>query len=237
MDQAQRNTVDSPTKPEAAPRVQSLEHVATPPAPAVADQNRVGATPTPDALNTPATPATPATGSATMNEPPAPPPPPDVKMKAPKVAPPPSKPVGKQKAIEPTQKVEQPTKAPSKKPQANQPSQSANEPSLDDLLKDSPDTKAPARPRLDKKALTTGDITAGMSAVAGKAQACFKGTNGNAVVRATVAPSGQVTKVTISGAFAGKPEGACVQAVVQSATFPPWDGGPQSFGYTYLLSE
>jgi hypothetical protein len=37
--------------------------------------------------------------------------------------------------------------------------------------------------------------------------------------------------------FAGTPVAACVEAAVKSASFPPWDGGPQSFGYSYLLSE
>ena len=75
------------------------------------------------------------------------------------------------------------------------------------------------------------------SALASKAQACYKGTQGTASVKMTVAPSGKVTKVTIGGAFAGKPEGQCVSALAQSATFPPWDGGPQTVNYSYLLSE
>jgi hypothetical protein len=43
--------------------------------------------------------------------------------------------------------------------------------------------------------------------------------------------------VTVSGAFAGTPVGACVEGAVQLATFPPWDGGPQSVNYSYLLAE
>jgi hypothetical protein len=76
-----------------------------------------------------------------------------------------------------------------------------------------------------------------MTAAAPRAQACFAGTQGLAVVRLTVAPSGQVQAVTVTGAFAGTPVAACVERAVRAATFPPWDGGPQSFGYDYLLSD
>ncbi len=116
------------------------------------------------------------------------------------------------------------------------------DPSFDDLLKeagvaDGGGAKKDATPHLDKKSLSGDDITRNMGALASKAQACYKGTQGTASVKMTVAPSGKVTKVTIGGAFAGKPEGQCVAALAQSATFPPWDGGPQTVNYSYLLSE
>jgi hypothetical protein len=57
------------------------------------------------------------------------------------------------------------------------------------------------------------------------------------MVKLTVAPSGQVSKASVGGAFAGTPEGACVEAAVKSASFPPWDGGPQSFTYSYMLAD
>ena len=41
----------------------------------------------------------------------------------------------------------------------------------------------------------------------------------------------------MTGMFDGKPEADCVSKAVTAATFPPWDGGPQSFTYSYLLSE
>jgi len=56
-------------------------------------------------------------------------------------------------------------------------------------------------------------------------------------VKLTVAPTGQVQKVSVTGVFAGTPVAACVEQAVRGATFPAWDGGPQSFGYSYLLSE
>ncbi len=113
------------------------------------------------------------------------------------------------------------------------------EPSFDALLKEAgvSDAKKQAKPTLDKKSLSGGDIKTGMSAVAGKAQACYAGTQGAAAVKLTVAPSGQVQKVSVSGAFAGTPVAACVTAAVKSAQFPPWDGGPQTINYSYLLSE
>lgn len=113
------------------------------------------------------------------------------------------------------------------------------EPSFDALLKEAgvSDQKKVTGPKLDKKSLSGGDIKAGMGSIASKAQACYAGTQGTAAVKLTVAPSGQVQKVTVTGVFAGTPVAACVEKAVKSATFPPWDGGPQSFGYSYLLSE
>lgn len=113
------------------------------------------------------------------------------------------------------------------------------EPSFDALLKEAgvSDQKKAAKPTLDKKSLSGADIKTGMGSVAGKAQACFAGTQGTAAVKLTVAPSGQVSKVTVTGVFAGTPVASCVEAAVKSASFPPWDGGPQSFAYSYLLAE
>ena len=56
-------------------------------------------------------------------------------------------------------------------------------------------------------------------------------------MKLTVSPDGKVEKVKVTGQFAGTPVGACVESAVKGASFPPWDGGPQSFGYSYLLSE
>ncbi len=113
-----------------------------------------------------------------------------------------------------------------------------NEPSFDALLKEAgvPDKK-PEKQHLEKKSLSGGDIKTGMSSVAGKAQACYAGTQGTAAVKLTVAPDGTVQKVTVTGVFAGTPVGACVEAAVKGAKFPAWEGGPQSFGYSYLLAE
>ena len=113
------------------------------------------------------------------------------------------------------------------------------EPSFDALLKEAgvSDPKKDTKPKLDRKSLSGGDIKSGMSAVAGKAAGCYQGTQGTATVKLTVSPSGQVAKASVTGVFAGTPVAACVVAAVKSTSFPPWDGGPQSFGYSYLLSE
>lgn len=113
------------------------------------------------------------------------------------------------------------------------------EPSFDALLKEAgvSQDKKPVQPKLEKKSLSSADIKTGMNAVAGKAQACYNGQQGTAQVKLTVAPDGTVQKVSVSGVFAGTPVGSCVESAVKGAKFPAWDGGPQSFGFSYLLAE
>ena len=98
-------------------------------------------------------------------------------------------------------------------------------------------TLAGPKPKLEKKSLTTDDFKAGMATIAAQAQACYKGTQGTASVKLTIGPTGSVTKVTVGGAFAGKPEATCVANAVKAAKFPAWDGGPQSFTYSYMLAD
>jgi hypothetical protein len=115
-----------------------------------------------------------------------------------------------------------------------------NEPSFDALLKQAgvdENAKKVVKPKLDKKELTGDDFKQGMNAIAGRAQACYKGTQGTASAVVMVAPSGHVSSVKVTGQFAGKPEAECVSNAVKSATFPAWDGGPQHFTYPFLLSE
>jgi hypothetical protein len=95
------------------------------------------------------------------------------------------------------------------------------------------------KPVLDKKELTSSDIRKGMGSATGQAKACFDqlGVAGTVGVRAVVAPSGQVTKVVATGAFAGTPTGNCVADAVKGVSFPAWDGPPMTINYSYLLSE
>jgi hypothetical protein len=95
----------------------------------------------------------------------------------------------------------------------------------------------PVAPRPDRTSLSADDIERGMTAVAGKAQACFAGTQGPASLRLTVAPTGRVVTATATGPFAGTAVGACVERAARDATFPPWHGEPQSFGYSYRLAN
>ena len=132
----------------------------------------------------------------------------------------------------------EPPKEVAKEPETKAEPKGDGEPSFDQLLKEAGvQDKKPQKPKLDKKSLSGADIKKGMGSVAGNAQACFNGTQGTAIVKLTVAPSGQVEKVKVSGVFAGTQVGACVEAAVRNAKFPAWDGGPQSFGYSYLLAE
>ncbi len=113
------------------------------------------------------------------------------------------------------------------------------DPDFDQLLKEAgvDQTKKVQKPVLAKKELSSDDFKKGMAAIAAKAQACYKGTQGTVTFKVNVAPTGRISKVTVTGAFAGKPEGECVQGAVQGASFPAWDGAPQSFTYSYLLAE
>jgi len=143
---------------------------------------------------------------------------------------------------EPQPKKEE-QKAPDKnektKPVATKGGETEGEPSFDALLKEAgvSDQKKDTKPKLDKKSLTGDDFKKAMGAVEGKAKDCYKGTQGTALVKLTVAPSGSINKITVTGDFAGKPEASCVQSAIKAATFPPWDGGPQTFTYAVLLSD
>lgn len=184
-----------------------------------------------------------------------PPPAPVAEVEAPVAAPPPvetapatvsKKPPAKSKGAD-VHKVEitNQTAAPAAKPAApekkvvEKPAGKEGEPNFDDLLKEAGVKDGPkaAKPVLEKKSLSGGDFKNGMAGITSKAQACYAGTQGTAAVKLTVGPDGHVTKASVSGAFAGTPVAACVEAAVRSATFPAWDGGPQSFGYSFLLSE
>ncbi len=127
--------------------------------------------------------------------------------------------------------------APAAKPEGKKAAGGEQDPSFDALLKEAGVKEKKEVVKLDKKELSGEEFKKGMAAITAKAQACYKGTQGSANVKLTIAPSGQVSKVAISGPFAGTPEADCVSAAVKSASFPAWDGGPQSFGYPILLSE
>ena len=134
--------------------------------------------------------------------------------------------------------VEDTPGAPDKKDDAKKKKPEPGDPDFDKLLKEAGyQEKQAEAPKLDKKSLSGDDIKKSMNAVASKVASCYAGEQGTAAVRLTVAPTGQIQKVTVTGEFAGTPVGACVEGAVQLATFPPWDGGPQSVNYSYLLAE
>ena len=78
-----------------------------------------------------------------------------------------------------------------------------------------------------------------MGAVARQAQGCFDqhGVAGHVKIKATVDPSGKVTKADAQGEFAGTPTGACVAAAAKSASFPAWTGAPMTISYGFTLTE
>jgi hypothetical protein len=90
-----------------------------------------------------------------------------------------------------------------------------------------------------KTELTSKEIRAGLGAINGKAKACYDkyGIAGTVKVRLTIDPSGNVSKASASGDFAGTPTGDCVAAAVKSASFPTWDGAPVSTTHVVLLAD
>jgi hypothetical protein len=95
----------------------------------------------------------------------------------------------------------------------------------------------PAKPA--KESLDSKDIRTGMGAVAKQAQACYDnyGIAGHVKIKATVEPSGKVTKAEATGEFAGTPTGTCVANAAKSASFPAWSGAPMTISYGFTLIE
>ncbi|HEX3763394.1 MAG TPA: hypothetical protein VHW23_32085 [Kofleriaceae bacterium] len=93
--------------------------------------------------------------------------------------------------------------------------------------------RKPSKAAAGRTSLSSDDLERAMGAVAGRARACLAGTTATASLRLTVAPSGQIAQVAVTGPLAGTPAGACVERAVRTATFPPWDGVAQSFDYSY----
>ncbi|MBK9070440.1 MAG: hypothetical protein IPL79_05490 [Myxococcales bacterium] len=123
---------------------------------------------------------------------------------------------------------------------------STGDKSIDDLLSDASsrtgivDREAEAEQRkIERTELSRSDIKKAFGAVSPAASGCYKKHKeaGTVAVRVTVMPSGKVTKVTASGAFAGTPTGDCVVAATQGASFPEWDGSQTTLSYSFLLGE
>jgi hypothetical protein len=93
--------------------------------------------------------------------------------------------------------------------------------------------------KAERTELASKDMRAGLSKIEGKAKSCYDkyGIAGTAKVKLTIDPKGTVSKATATGEFAGTPTGDCVVAAVKSATFPDWDGAPQSTTFVVLLSD
>lgn len=149
---------------------------------------------------------------------------------------------GKRAAVEKAEPAKTEVKPAETKPEPKKPvdakTKAADGEDFDALLKEAGvQEKKADKPKLEKKTLSSDDFRKVMGGLEGKAKACYKGTQGNAVVKLTVAPSGQVSKLTVGGEFGGKPEAACIEKAFKSATFPPWDGAPMTYTYAVLLSD
>jgi len=76
-----------------------------------------------------------------------------------------------------------------------------------------------------------------MTTLTDRVHTCYKGTPANVMVKLTIDPSGQVSKLVVAPPFAGKPEGDCVESAVKTVTFDAWDGRAQTYSFSYLLSD
>lgn len=230
-----RGPVAAPAPTPVKPSVTPLADDKVARAPAIAAgsaaptrEDSAAATPAPPPLDE-ATPVTAKSGKAAPAKPTAVKP--QAKGKQPGKTADDGKQIGKASDVEPAK--------PEKKPATTKKGKGSDgDQSFDDLLKEAGvEQKKDVKPKLDKTQLSGDDFKRGMAAIAARAQACYKGTQGTASVKITIAPSGKVAKVSVGGQFTGKPEADCVASAVKAAQFPPWDGPSQSFGYSYLLSE
>ena len=78
--------------------------------------------------------------------------------------------------------------------------------------------------------LATGPVSRsalidGLNAVKPRIHACYQAHRvpGTAMVNIAIAKSGRVSSAQVTGKFAGTPTGACVEAAVKNAWFPPSD--------------
>jgi predicted Zn finger-like uncharacterized protein len=92
---------------------------------------------------------------------------------------------------------------------------------------------APAARREEEEAsgaraapLSMQDVVRGMNGVMPKARDCYNQYKvpGVANVKVTVAPSGRVSNVVVTGKFAGTPSGACVESALKTAKFNASNG-------------
>jgi len=69
-------------------------------------------------------------------------------------------------------------------------------------------------------------LVAGLNAVRPQIHECYlrHQVPGTAMVNVVIAKSGRVSKATVTGKFADTVTGACVEAAVKTAAFPPSDG-------------
>lgn len=97
--------------------------------------------------------------------------------------------------------------------------------------------EAPSEPDLPVR-LDMRDVKAGMAQAQARVSACYAQFHvpGNAVVDASIAPSGRVESARVGGALAGTPTGDCVARAVKSTTFKRFKGpASMSINYPFIL--
>ena len=89
-------------------------------------------------------------------------------------------------------------------------------------------------------ALTRHQVQATMGGLKGSVQACYDRhrVSGLAQLEIEVEPSGHVSKVRVRGDLESSPTGACIEKIVQAATFPSFlefQTKPTRFTYPFVL--
>jgi hypothetical protein len=86
--------------------------------------------------------------------------------------------------------------------------------------------------------MTTRDIATAISRIKPTVAACSEqdSAEGLANLRVTIANSGKVSNVQVTGKFAGTPTGDCVVRAVRGAPFPRFKGGPVTLNYSFTLT-
>ena len=99
-----------------------------------------------------------------------------------------------------------------------------------------PTPSAEHRPEAPEKTLTREQVRVGMDPALPTAKLCYQQHRvpGVAMVKLTVAPSGNVTAATVTGRFSGTPSGACIEGAVKQLTFAPAEQG-MTFDYPLPL--
>ena len=94
-------------------------------------------------------------------------------------------------------------------------------------------------PKAEKKQLDRRDVTRVMGEIRPAVQRCreVEQFTGTVTVKFVVAPSGQVTASSATGAHARSKTGSCVAGAVKQASFPEFEGSPISFTYPFMLSR
>jgi hypothetical protein len=93
--------------------------------------------------------------------------------------------------------------------------------------------------KAEKKELDRREVSRALEDIHGQVQSCRDAEQftGTVTVRFAVAPSGQVTAATATGAHSRSRTGACVAKAVRQARFPAFEGVPITFTYPFLLSR